>query len=152
MKTILFTVATVFTLLASASNHTVVGSNYFPGYGNVPSNLVCIAADSVKASVPAKSVTTCTKYKASLDGSTCVAYKTTNTPARELVAALSFDQKTCLESRTEFTTSLLPKEVCTKYGTKTYNQPRSYKLATSVQTDVFHNDIEFTTVAIPACQ
>lgn len=152
MKTILFTVATVITLLASASNHTVVGSNYFPGYGKVPSNLVCIDVDSVKAFVPAKSVTTCTQYKASLNGSTCVAYKTTNTPARELEAALSFDKKTCLESRTEFTTSLLPKEVCTKYGTQTYNQPRSYKVAHSVQTDVFHNDIEFTTVAIPACQ
>lgn len=126
MKTFLMIALSALSFNALASN--VAGTNLFPGYGAVPSDRVCLTADSVKTDISAYKTQTCVKYSQGLNGESCIAYKTVMHPAAHLEAPLSFDTKGCVESKTEFTTSLTPKEVCVKYGTVTYNQPRYYSV------------------------
>ena len=150
MKLFLFAALTSLSLTGFAS--TVVGTNLFPGYGHVPSNQVCLTATSVKAEIAASVKKECTKYSQSFNGATCVAYKNTAVPARSLVAPLSFETQGCIASKTEFTNSLTPHEVCVKYGTVTYHQPRAYSLVDVEQEDVFHDRLVTTRHNIPACQ
>lgn len=150
MKTLLIAVLTSLSFTALAS--TVIGTNQFPGYGAVSSDKVCLTSDSVKANIPASSTQECTKYTQGLNGESCVAYKTVTKAARQLEAPLSFEAKTCLESKNVFDNSFVPKRVCVKYGTATYHQPRAYSVVTVEQEDVFHDRLITTRHDIPNCQ
>ena len=150
MKTIMASI--IMTLSLTALANTVVGTNLFPGYGAVASNKVCFTENSVKVSIPARTVKTCVKYNQGFTGSTCAEYKSVTKPAVNLEAPLSFETKGCVETKPVFDNSFIRKDVCVKTGTIRYNQPRTYSVAKTVQTDVFHKDIVFVKHTIPACQ
>ncbi len=149
MKTLLLAVLTSVSFNALAS--TVVGTNYFPGYGAVYSDKVCLAENSVKAHIKASTTQECTKYNQGFNGATCVAYKTVSKPARHLEAPLSFQTKSCLAYKDEFNDSLMRERKCVKYGTTTYHQPRAYSVVTVEVEDVFHDRLVTTRHNIPAC-
>ena len=150
MKTLVIAIITSLSLTTLASG-TVKGTNFFPGYGEVSSDKVCLTENSVKANLPAHTVKKCIKYSSPLLGHVCEKYESIQKDAMSLEAPLSLEREVCLVTKRVFDDSLVPKDVCVRKGMVTYNQPRKYIVATTVKTDVFHDDIVFTEYDIPAC-
>lgn len=149
MKTMIM--ALVMTLSLTTLANTVKGTNLFPGFGAVSSSLVCLTENTVRVTLPERTVKTCVKYRSPLLGHNCEKYKTSTKEAIVFEAPLSFEILGCLESKTEFDNSQVPKEVCTKTGMIMYHQPRTYIVAKPVQVDIFHTEIVYEERAIPAC-
>ena len=150
MKKVLVVMLASLSMSAFAS--TVVGSNYFPGYGQVSSDLVCLTGNGVKADIPASQTEVCVKYSQGFGGATCAAYKTVTKSARHLEAPMSFEKNGCVAYKDQFNGSLNHEKVCVKYGTYTYQQPRAYTLVTVEKEDVFHDRLVSTRHDIPTCQ